>query len=69
MTARQRDPTGWSRTLSRETWTLPLPTTPGTGGDLQDEIDRLRALLAACEEPVETDATGVLGGILPMVQS
>lgn len=37
------------------------PNTPGTGGDLEAEIDRLRVALAACKAPVETDATGYLG--------
>ena len=42
------------------------PTTPGTGTgtevtDLQAEIDELKADLAACEEPIETDARGALG--------
>ena len=37
------------------------PTRPGTGSDLQARVDELEAELAACEAPVETDATGNLG--------
>ena len=37
------------------------PTTPGTGGDLQAEIDRLEAELAQCRGNVEVDETGFLG--------
>ena len=36
------------------------PTTPGTGDDLQAEIDRLQGLLNECRAGVETDARGNL---------
>ncbi len=37
-----------------------IPTTPGTGDDLQAEINRLQGLLDECREGVETDARGSL---------